>query len=302
MKITNTIQMKIAIWQKQIGWQDFNLVLVGAMALILLLASGEGIRFLQPLRTLLGLSYVLVIPGYCLTTALFPRRNDLSIVERLSLSIGLSIACVSILALLLDWLRLGLHPWPILLSELVITGLFMAIASRHRSQLPVDVIYLPEILRQPISNSLLHSKRHFYNVLAMVVLISGLAAWVALTPVSDQSTTEFYIVGSEGLIADYPYQVGLKDQVRVKVGVRNGEKRDITYRFEVWVTDTLNHGRRERIMQSDTFSLHPGEKFEQPVAWHMPWAGDDQKVELLLFYNSVSQPDRQLKMWINVRE
>lgn len=302
MKLTDSIQTKISRWQKQIGWQDFNLILVGAMTLIFLMASGEGIRFLQPLRILLGLTYVLFIPGYCLTTALFPRINDLNNVERLSLSIGLSVACVSILTLLLDWLRLGLYPWPILLSELVVTGLFMAIISRRRSQIPLDVIYLPEILRQPLRNSLSLSKRRLYNMLAISLVVSGLAAWVSFTPISDQSTTEFYILGSEGLIADYPYQVKLNDEVRVNVGVRNGEKREITYHFEVWVTDTLNPERRERIMRSDTFLLHPGGKFEQSMFWHMPWAGDDQKVELLLFYTDDSKPYRKLKMSINVRE
>jgi uncharacterized membrane protein len=302
MKITNTIQNQITIWQKQVVWQDFSPILVGATTLILLITLGEAITFLRPLRVVLGLAYVLFVPGYCLTTALFPRMNDLENVERLGLSLGFSVASVSILALVLDWLHVGLHPWSIVLGEFAMTGFFMAVTSRKRSQLPVDEIYIPRI-SWPLPRAVLSvSNRRLYYFLMPALVISVLAVWVFLTPISGQSVSEFYILGPDGLIADYPYQMELNNEVRVNVGIINREKGEVNYHFEVWVTDSLNPERRERVLQSNIFSLRPGEKYEHPVSWHMPWAGDDQKVELLLFYNNDSKPSRQLKMWINVKE
>lgn len=300
MKIANTIQTQITIWQKQVVWQDFSPILVGAVILILLITLGEEITLLHLLRVILGLAYVLFVPGYCLTTALFPRINDLEIVERLGLGIGFSVASVSVLALVLDRLHMGLHPWSILLGEFGMTGLFIAVTLWKRSRLPSDVIYIPRISWQLSRTVLSISNHRLYYLLMAGLIISVLAVWVFLTPISGRSVTEFYILGSEGLIEKYPYQVRLNDIVRVNVGVINREKSELNYHFEVWVTDGLHPENRVRVERSQVFLLQPGEKFEQPISWHMPWVGDDQKVELLLFYKSEITPSRRLQMWINV--
>ena len=52
-----------------------------------------------PLRIVLALPVVLFIPGYCLIAALFPKEGDIGLVERIMLSIGLSIAIVPLIGL-----------------------------------------------------------------------------------------------------------------------------------------------------------------------------------------------------------
>jgi len=303
MKITDTIDGKVAIEERQIAWHDFGLVWLGAITLLLLIAFEAKITILQPLRILLGLAYVLFVPGYCLTAALFPRVDDLNRVERLGLSIGLSVASIPILVLVLDWLPWGLHLWPILLGEFGTIGIFMAVALWRRSRLPLNMIYLPRIMWRSSWSSLSPSDRCIYNLLmGSALLILGLAAGIFLMPVTDKFTTEFYILGSDGFVADYPYEVSLHDEVKVNVGVMNRENSERNYYFEVWVTDSLHPDGRERVIRSDSFSLRPGEKYEQSVSWHMPSMGDDQKVELLLFPQGARAPSRQLRMWINVRE
>lgn len=300
MKITDTLQRKLIIEPKRIPLQDFRLVMLGAIVLLLLMVLGENIFALRLLRIVLGLAYVLVIPGYCLSTALFPQVSDLNSIERAGLSIGFSIASVSILAIVLDRLSWGLHPWSILLGEFGMIGLFIAMTLWRRSKLPIEAIYVPRIAAQ---KSLAITDQRLYRLLiGGVLLIFGLAIWVFLTPTSDQFTTEFYILGPDRLIAGYPYQVKPNDQVSVTVGVINREKSELNYHFEVWVVDSLDQNRRERVMQSTIFSLPSGKKYEQNVSWHMPWAGDAQRVDLLLFSNSDPAPFRQLRMWIDVHE
>ena len=302
MKITDTLQTKVTIWQKQTMWRDFSSILIGAAILVLFVAFGEEVPFLRPVRVLLGLMYVFLVPGYCLTTALFPRINDLDTVERLSLSIGFSVAAVSILALGLDWLHWGLHPWPILLSEIGITGLFMAVTFKRLSQLASEQIYMPEVLLQPSWRFLAISNRRLFQIFSVALIIVLLGAWVSLTPVSDRFMTEFYILGPEGKIADYPYQVELGDEVKVNVGLINREKNELNYHYEVWVANNLNPNRRQRLLKSASFVLRPGEKLEFPVSWYMPWVGEDQIVELFLFSKNDPEPYRRLRMWINVQE
>jgi len=203
----------------------------------------------------------------------------------------------------LDWLPWGLHLWPILLGEFGMMGLFMAIALWRRSRLTLDVVYLPRIMWRSSWNSLSPSNRHIYNLLiGSALLILGLAAAVFLLPTSDQFTTEFYVLGSDGFVANYPYDVKLDEAVKLNVGIVNRESGERNYYYEMWVTDSLNPDKRQRVLRSESFALRPGEKYEQSVSWHMPWVGNDQKVELLLFANTATVPSRQLQMWINVQE
>jgi len=300
LKVTDTIQGKVSAAQKRIVWQDFNLTLLGALILFLLVSFGGSILLLQPLRIILGLIYVLFVPGYWLTTALYPRVHDLTPVERLGLSIGFSVAAVPVLALILDRMEWGLFLWPILIIEFGMTGFFTALASLRRWLLSVEVVYVPRIEWQPWWNSQSTSRRRLYKALMVGLLL--VAAWILLTPAHNQTATEFYILGSEGSVGYYPYQVGRNDEVRVNIGVINRETRELNFHFEIWVTDSLNPNRRERVVKSDSFSLKRGEKYEDSIYWYMPWVGEDQIVELLLFYNDDSVPSRQLRMWINVQE
>lgn len=62
---------------------------------------------LSILRIILGLLLTLLIPGFALTLALYPRKEDIKIVERIALSSVLSIAITLLMALFLD-LGLGI--------------------------------------------------------------------------------------------------------------------------------------------------------------------------------------------------
>jgi len=197
----------------------------------------------------------------------------------------------------MEW---GLFLWPILIIEFGMTGFFTALASLRRWLLSVEVVYVPRIEWQPWWNSQSTSRRRLYKALMVGLLL--VAAWILLTPAHNQTATEFYILGSEGSVGYYPYQVGRNDEVRVNIGVINRETRELNFHFEIWVTDSLNPNRRERVVKSDSFSLKRGEKYEDSIYWYMPWVGEDQIVELLLFYNDDSVPSRQLRMWINVQE
>jgi len=76
---------------------------------------GEGSP-LMPLRYVLGTLFVLFIPGYTLVEALYPREEDLSPLERVALSIGLSLALVPLVGLLLNYTPFGIRLYPIIIS------------------------------------------------------------------------------------------------------------------------------------------------------------------------------------------
>lgn len=290
---------------REVAWQDFQLALIGAGLLLLLIALSPWLWFLQPLRLALGLVYVLFLPGYCLTAALFPRADDIDGVERLGLSLGLSVAWVSVLALILDWLPWGLRLWPIALGELASMLLFMAVALWRRTRLPADAVYTPDLAWRPRPwwRALPRFERRIYTLAAGALLVAGLAAaWIFLVPSPAQYMTEFYMLGADGLAESYPREAAVGQEIGVTLGVMNRERDERSYRVEVWAVDPWNEDRRQLLAQEGPLELAAGSGREWPVAWQMPWAGDDQVVELLLFNGADAAPYRTLRLWLNVTE
>jgi len=68
------------------------------------------------MRYVLGSTFVLYLPGSMLIEALYPRSEDLESLERLALSIGLSLAVVPLIGLLLNYTPWGIRLTPIVIS------------------------------------------------------------------------------------------------------------------------------------------------------------------------------------------
>jgi len=73
------------------------------------------------IRYVLGSIYVLYLPGSMLIEALYPRGEDLEPLERLALSIGLSLAVVPLIGLVLNYTPWGIRLTPVTISLAVFT-------------------------------------------------------------------------------------------------------------------------------------------------------------------------------------
>jgi Protein of unknown function (DUF1616) len=104
-------------------------------ALISVLAIGEDSYPLIFIRYVLGGIFILWLPGYTFTKALFPTElpfkttdKNLDSVERVVLSIGMSLALVPIVGLLLNYTPWGIRLTPIILSLTALTLTFASVA------------------------------------------------------------------------------------------------------------------------------------------------------------------------------
>ena len=71
------------------------------------------------IRIILGLPFILFIPGYILVFSLFPEKktdHGIDIIERIALSLGLSLAVVPLIGLGLNYTIWGIRLEPILFS------------------------------------------------------------------------------------------------------------------------------------------------------------------------------------------
>lgn len=284
-------------------WRDFQLALLGALGLIALVVFGADIDALRPLQIVLGLLYILYIPGYCLMAALFPEHDALDGVERTGLSIALSIAIVPVLSLVINQLPWGLRPVPILIGEFVIMLTCMGIAIWRRSRLPANEVYAPETRLRLRSwwQGLVPGERRIYPLIGLGVLLGVLLlSWTFLVPSPDRFMTEFYILGKNGVAENYIRQAPLDSDLTTTLGITNREQGQREYRVEVWAVDVWDPNQRTLLTQQGPISLAPGETQQRDITWRMPQAEDEQQVEFLLFSGQSNEPYRQLRLWVDI--
>jgi uncharacterized membrane protein len=286
--------------------QDFiYIALLGGLLLWLVGMDVNGLASLPGvLRLFLGLIFVLILPGYALQVVVFPGRGDLDGPERLALSIGLSMAVLPLLALFLDRLPWGIRLWPVLVAE----GSFIAIASLvavvRRRRLPESERFWPVIdlgVRRPrLGGS--RSGRLLSAFLAGALSLTVLSAGFILVKSNPgEHFTEFYMLNSVAQAEFYPWQASSDEPLSVTLGLANRERDAHAYKVEVWVEDPWED-RRQKVAESDYKQLSPGEVLEWPLSWRMPWPGQDQKVEFLLFLDEDPTPYRALRLLLNVQD
>ena len=91
-----------------------------------------------PARVPLGLAFLLLVPGYVVVSALFPRRNDVDGVDRLSLSVVSSAIVVPAVGLTLNATPWGIRLGPMLVGVSLLTVAATALATRRRLAVQPD--------------------------------------------------------------------------------------------------------------------------------------------------------------------
>jgi uncharacterized membrane protein len=286
---------------------EFAVIAILGLLLLALVVLGavlgaQGIQALPAplalLRLFLGLAFVLFVPGYALQVALFPRPDALEGPERLALSLGLSVAVVPPLALLLDALPWGIRLWPIVVTEGLVIAVCSAVALWRRARLPVQYqarLRLEVDVRGWWAEQD-RTGRILYGVLAFALLLAiGSALTIVVLPKPGQHFTEFYVLGSEGLAENYPRQVAAGEPISLTASIANREGTAAEYLIEVRDDDQLLDAVGPVLLQD-------GEVWESSVSYALSQAGDDQKVEFLLYRDGGSEPYRSLRLWIDVVE
>lgn len=83
-------------------------------------------------RYAVGSLFVLYLPGYSLIEALYPQTEDLKPIERLALSIGLSLALVPLTGLVLNYTPCGIRLNPVFTSLSLLTVVLAFIAAARK--------------------------------------------------------------------------------------------------------------------------------------------------------------------------
>lgn len=247
-------------------------------------------------RTILGLPFILFFPGYTLIAALFPRRESLSNIERLALSFGLSLAVVPLICLLLNYLW-EISLYPILVSLAAFVAAMCILACFRRGRVPPQERFEPRLNVQVPRGGQQSRMDRALTVILVVMAIGALvsAIYVIASPKQGERFTEFYLLGSDGTAQYLPHDIVLGASAEVTVSVVNHEGEEVTYQVRVSLDGA-------EVRAVDGVVLQDGDTWEETVTLTPIRAGDDQKVEFLLYRDGETEPYHELHLWLNVRD
>ena len=217
-----------------------------------------------PLRVVLGLPFVLFVPGYAFIAALFPEagespveeeasgdeagdgtsessdRSGIDGIERVALSFGLSIAIVPLIGLVLNFTPWGIRLVPILVSVSGFTLIAVGIAAVRRWELPEE-----ERFRVPYREWVAAGRSELLepdsrgdaalNVLLVgsILLATASVGYAVAVPKQGEQFSELYLLteGEEGdLIADgYPTEFVQGESRSLVAGIGNQEHSTTEY-------------------------------------------------------------------------
>lgn len=280
------------------------LALVGfADLLVLFDASG-------PVRVVVGLPYVLFVPGYLLLFALFPERHvpehplrpgdpdspmveghGLAPLERFALALGLSIAVVPLLGLALNFTPWGIRLAPIAIA-LTAFDVACALAGWSRwNRLPKeDRHVVPVELKAPPRPATRTEWALSVLLVVSILVAAGTLIWAVTTPRQGEEFTEFYVLGPGGKAEEYPTEVFVGENATVLVGIVNHEGEVVEFTVEVWLlnatrdaNDTTTVHRLVLFSSFDVALPHVNpvvdpekgyrKQWEEPFAFALPGAG-----------------------------
>lgn len=265
-------------------WRDLILL---AVLLVLGLAV---VSLPATVRIPLGMLVVLVAPGYALVAALFPDDEHLDPVERLALSLGVSLGLIAVQALVLDRIPGGFSPATIRLavSGFGLVLVVVAVIRRARSSSGTT---------RPMEAGRIGDGRAVRFTQAIVVTnvaVAALAFLLTLTA-SPPTSTAFYVVGEKGLLGDYPRRVAVGQPIVVRVGIDQASDQSGQYQVAVRSGD--------RVLASRSgISVAPSDDWESDIQFSPDMAGLDQEFVIQLERTGEQEPFRLLRLWLDVTD
>jgi hypothetical protein len=244
---------------------DLLLVGVGAGVASALTLCGARTTALQ---IVVVLPFVLFLPGYALTAALFPGPN-LGRAERLALSLGLSLAVTTLNGLVLDRTSWGLQAdaWAISLGGVTWVAGLVGFLRRRANQ---DATLKWRQTGLSVYHLLL------FGLAALLVSGALLLARAGALGQQKPSFTQLWILPGEGAGSNV-----------VRIGMHSAESSPERYRLQVEMAGRI-------IFERPSIGLGPGQTWEETVALPAEQTGNERVEARIYLLGSPDEVYRQV--------
>jgi len=180
----------------------------------------------------------------------------------------------------------------------------VAIIILFSSNIPRIILGLPFLLFFPgytlvTAPSTRGKGRGWDKTLSIILVLAilgalGMLGYTIANPKVEEGFTEFYLEGLEGKAADYPKELVMGEEGKVIMGIINREHETVTYRVEVAIDGVKNN-------EVGPVALDHDGEWEKIVGFTPNKAGDNQKVEFLLYKQGQNEVYQRLHLWVDVR-
>lgn len=298
-----------------------------------------GVMFLPvfrdtPVRLIVGVPFVLFVPGYVLVSVLYPgyidsdaggtedhsRNTGITSSERTALSFAFSMAIVSIVGLILNSTPFGLRLVPILVTLTVIIIIGIIVAERRRRALaPGNRFVVPwQTKLRSMWVEFLEPNSKLEAALNILLLISFFLAvtsigYVSMIPTEGESFTGFYLLteDEELDVEDYPTEFVVGESQSLVVGVENQEYRTMNYTVLVELHRVQVQGNSTQVVATErlqTFEtrIEHNETWQRTHTVTLQMTGDRLRLTYMLYRGdppaspTTENAYRNLQLWINV--
>jgi uncharacterized membrane protein len=216
-------------------------------------------------------------------------RQSLDLPVRIGLSVVLSLAMIPIIGLILNNLYLvnesifGLRLAPIILTFYSVTMIIGVFAILRRNRLPKDMRYSPVLTIGPFSDGSLADRIITFSLVALVVLATAAGVYLYRYHYDNQKYTEFFLLGPDRRIADFPEVFHENEEMSLHIGIRNNEFETKNYTLMIYL-DSPNNEPEEisylkdlEITQSSTYvmfiEVDHSEEYLPECTFRIPNAG-----------------------------
>ena len=260
-----------------------------------------GLEVSNLVRIVLGVPFVLFVPGYTLIGVLFPKNDDLDGIERVALSFGLSIAVVPLIGLILNYTPWGITTGSIAVSLTLFVVAMSAGTWYRRRKIPEENRFVVHVNMPSFGWGEMAGLDRVLSIALVAAILGALVTlgYVIAVPKQGESFTEFYVLGLEGMAAGYPEDIVVGEEGRVVLGIVNHEHEEVSYRVKlrisgesakIWMGD-------EELDQIEIDMLAHEETWEREIGFKPQQVSEEsQKVEFLLWKDIEGEPEEDSRV------
>lgn len=237
-----------------------------------------------------------VLPGYVLTMFIFPKKESISIIKRVSLFVMTSIVIFTFLGLLLSSLSLSVNNTILATANYLFINTFSyllfklrrKISSENKFSIKKDIILRLNYHYDNISKG--EKLSSIFLISLMIISVMALF-YIANNPGLEEPYTEFYLLGPDGETSNIPINFTLGKGERMLVRIVNHEQSGLNYRLQVL-------HRNEVMLDYEVYLMK-----EKMVDINFFYNPKERGVKQMLVFNLYEYPDiklDELKLYINV--
>lgn len=245
-----------------------------------------------PGRLVSSLFCVFLAPGYLFLAGMYPDRASFRHAQNWFASVGMSVVITSLLLLIVAYtVGIDLNSSFLVLGSWAMLWCLIAVARRKQATTTAqDNLYLLRLIKRRTN----YFEWHSYLILpafALLFLAFSRLMWVSTQ--TEPQFSEFYVLGQDDALGNYPETVQINSNLTVKLGIVNQEKKETQYNLFYEINGNQTYLK--------TIILQDDEVWESEVSIPIENIQEDknEKVTFFLVKPGESERYRSLYLWVH---